>query len=216
MKLFLKGDAVLQPEVPDRPRGAAARHARQPPQQDTEYGIRLREKQKLKRFYGMLEAPVPPLLRAGHARPPGTPASSCSRSWSGGWTTSSTGSGSPSAATPARQMVAHGHVMVNGRKCDIPSMLVKPGDMIKVKARDRSLKLARETLAEGAAAGPGLPRADRQRGRPEGRMTRLPSRQDVDARITRHPRAAHHRNRHPVMRIASPQTERSEVAGAKP
>ena len=47
----------------------------------------------------------------------------------------------------ARQMVSHGHILVNGIKCDIPSMIVKPGDVIKVKTRDSSLKMARETLA---------------------------------------------------------------------
>ena len=46
----------------------------------------------------------------------------------------------------ARQLVAHGHVLVNGKKCDIPSMLLKPSDLVKVKTRDRSLKLARESL----------------------------------------------------------------------
>ena len=49
-------------------------------------------------------------------------------------------------------MVAHGHVLVNGRKCDIPSMLVKPGDTIKVKTRESQPEAGpRDPPAEPAA-----------------------------------------------------------------
>ena len=84
----------------------------------------------------------------------------------------------------ARQMVAHGHITVNGVKCDIPSMLVKPGDIIKVKTRDASLKMARETLQKGAVRIPDFLELTNNADAPEGRMTRMPSRQDVDERIT--------------------------------
>ena len=46
----------------------------------------------------------------------------------------------------ARQMVTHGHITVNGRKLDIPSYLVRPGDTIKVKDREHSQKLAAGNL----------------------------------------------------------------------
>ena len=100
-----------------------------------EYGIRLREKQKLKRFYGVLERQFRRYFAlacrsAGEHR-----RAAARRSWSGGSTTSSTASASPPNRTAARQLVAHGHVMVNGRKCNIPSLLLKPGDVITVKAR---------------------------------------------------------------------------------
>ncbi|MFO0825728.1 MAG: S4 domain-containing protein [Gemmataceae bacterium] len=50
--------------------------------------------------------------------------------------------------TAARQLVNHGHVLVNGKKCNIPSMLLKPGDIIKVKPREGSLKMARNAPEE--------------------------------------------------------------------
>src|SRR5205814_7764879 len=50
--------------------------------------------------------------------------------------------------TTARQMVAHGHVLVNGRKCDIPSVLLRPGDVVKVKVAQRSQQLSRLQLQQ--------------------------------------------------------------------
>ena len=52
-------------------------------------------------------------------------------------------------------MITHGHIMVNGRKLDIPSYLVRPGDQIQVKNREHSRKLAADNLATGGEpAGP--------------------------------------------------------------
>ncbi len=67
MKLFLKGARCFSPKCPiDREAPPPGMHGARR-SKTSEYGIRLREKQKLKRFYGVLEAPVPPLLRARHA-----------------------------------------------------------------------------------------------------------------------------------------------------
>jgi small subunit ribosomal protein S4 len=75
-------------------------------------------------------------------------------------------------------------VSVNNHPTDIPSVLMKPGDTVKVKGREKSLKLARELMREGAKERipdflevvPGEV--------PEGRLTRLPTRHDVDPRIS--------------------------------
>ncbi len=66
MKLFLKGDRCFSNKCPiDREALPPGMHGARRGKQ-SEYGIRLREKQKLKRFYGVLENAVPPLLRPGH------------------------------------------------------------------------------------------------------------------------------------------------------
>src|SRR5205823_8886874 len=83
--------------------------------------------------------------------------------------------GFASCRTTARQMVGHGHVLVNGKKCDVPSMLVKPGDQIKVKARERSLKMAREALQRNLVRVPDFLEVTNNGDQPEGRMTRLPN-----------------------------------------
>ena len=63
-------------------------------------------------------------------------------------------------------------------------MLLKPGDTVKVKTRDRSLKLARESLQKNIVRVPDFLELTNAQEQPEGRMTRLPTRQDVDERIT--------------------------------
>jgi small subunit ribosomal protein S4 len=183
MKLFLKGDRCFSNKCPIEkealpPGMHGARRGKQ-----SEYGIRLREKQKLKRFYGVLENQ----FRRYY-----------------GLATKAVGNtgeqllsilerrldnvvhrlGFAVNRNSARQMVAHGHIQVNGVKCDIPSMLVKPGDIIKVKGREGSLKMARETLAKGTVRIPDFLELTNNQDAPEGRMTRMPSRQDVDERIT--------------------------------
>ncbi len=183
MKLFLKGDRCFSPKCPiDKEALPPGMHGARRGKQ-SEYGIRLREKQKLKRFYGVLEAQ----FRRYYALATKT--------------VGNTGEqllsilerrldnvvhrlGFAVNRNSARQMVAHGHILVNGVKCDIPSMLVKPGDVIKVKTRDASLKMARETLAKGTVRIPDFLELTNNADAPEGRMTRVPTRQDVDERIT--------------------------------
>jgi small subunit ribosomal protein S4 len=147
----------------------------------SEYGIRLREKQKLKRFYGVFERQFRRYF------------SLASRS------TENTGEQllsimerrldnvvhrlgfAPNRAS-ARQLVAHGHIELNGRKADIPSLLVKPGDSIRVKERQRSVQLVKLYLQESPPPVPDyLERSSTEP--PEGRMARLPTRGDVDPRI---------------------------------
>ncbi len=84
----------------------------------------------------------------------------------------------------SRQMITHGHIMVNGRKLDIPSYLVRPGDQIQLKNREHSRKLATENLAN--EGGPPVPEwLDRTTvDPPEGRVSRLPTAQDVGLPVT--------------------------------
>src|SRR5437868_8077211 len=139
IKLFLKGTRCESPkcaiERRDTPPGMHTRRGK-----SSEYGVRLREKQKLKRFYGLLERQFQRYFALA------------SRS------TENTGEAllsilerrldnvvhrlgfAPSRAA-ARQIVGHGHVMVNGKHCDIPSMLLKANDKIAIKSRDGSVKL---------------------------------------------------------------------------
>jgi small subunit ribosomal protein S4 len=187
MKLYLKGARCFSKCPLDRENSAAnppgmhgARKSKQ-----SEYGRRLREKQRLKRFYGVLERQFRRYYALATRSPENTGEQLLSilerrldnvihRL------------GIAPNRNGARQMVAHGHVLLNGRKCDIPSMLVKPGDLIKVKTRDRSLKLARLSLQGQlgvTARVPDFLELTNNGDEPEGRMTRLPNRSDVDERI---------------------------------
>ena len=183
MKLYLKGERCFSPKCPiDREQPPPGMHGMRRSKQ-SEYGIRLREKQKLKRFYGVFEAQFRRYYALATRSPENTGEQLLSileRRLDNvvhrlGFAVN---------RNSARQMVAHGHVLVNGKKCDVPSMVLKPGDVIKVKARDRSLKLAREALQKNLVRVPDFLEVTNQGDQPEGRMTRLPNRQDVDERIT--------------------------------
>ena len=183
MKLFLKGERCFSPKCPiDREKPPPGMHGLRR-SKTSEYGIRLREKQKLKRFYGVLEAQFRRYYQLA-TRSVGNTGEQLLSILERRLDNVVHRLGFAINRNSGRQMVAHGHITVNGKKCDIPSMLVKPGDIIKVKTRDGSLKLARETLQKGAVRIPDFLELTNNQDAPEGRMTRMPSRQDVDERIT--------------------------------
>ena len=181
IKLFLKGSRCESPKCAIERRNQAPGmhwHRRGKP---SEYGIRLREKQKLKRFYGLLERQFRRYFALA------------SRS------TENTGEvlltlmerrldnvvhrlGFAPNRAAARQLVTHGHVQLNGRHCNIPSLLLRAGDTITVKSRPRSTQLVKLHLQENP---PPVPDFLERLGNdpPEGRMSRLPTRGDVDPRI---------------------------------
>jgi small subunit ribosomal protein S4 len=147
----------------------------------TEYGIRLREKQRLKWFYGLLERQFRRYLELASRSPANTGEVLLSLMERRLDNVIHRLGFAPNR-NAARQLVGHGHVMVNGRKCDIPSMLLRPGDVVKVKPAARSLGLARLNLQANNEPVPDyLERTNTEE--PEGRMTRLPASGDVDPRI---------------------------------
>ena len=113
--------------------------------------------------------------------------------WCIGWA-------SPRLGPAARQLVAHGHVAVNGKACDIPSMLFKAGDTVAIKSRPRSLQLVKLNLQDSPAAGSGLSGDASSTEPPEARMARLPIARRRGPAHSRHPRAIDHRIRRPLMR----------------
>jgi len=183
MKLFLKGDRCFSPKCPiDKEKPPPGMHGLRRSKQ-SEYGIRLREKQKLKRFYGVLEAQFRRYYQLA-TRSVGNTGEQLLSILERRLDNVVHRLGMAVCRGSARQMVAHWHVLVNGRKCDIPSMLIKPGDVIKVKTREQSVKLARESLQKNIVRVPDFLEVTNNQEQPEGRMTRLPNRQDVDERIT--------------------------------
>jgi small subunit ribosomal protein S4 len=181
VKLFLKGTRCETKKCAIERRNFAPGMHGQRRGKLSEYGIRLREKQKLKRFYGVLERQFRRYFELASRSPENTGEQLLSILERRLDNVVHRLGFAPNRAS-ARQMVAHGHVLVNQRVCSIPSMLLRANDTITIKSRPRSVEMVRRSM-EGNA--PQVPDFLERLGAepPEGRLTRLPSRSDVDPRI---------------------------------
>src|SRR5499427_8352462 len=140
IKLYLKGSRCESPkcaiERRNQPPGMHGARRGKP----SEYGLRLREKQKLKRFYGVFERQFRRYFQLASRSPENTGEvllSIMERRLDN--VVHRLGLAQSRAA--ARQLVSHGHVQLNGRVCSIPSLLMKPGDTVAIKARPRTVQL---------------------------------------------------------------------------
>jgi small subunit ribosomal protein S4 len=148
----------------------------------SEYAIRLREKQKVKRYYGIFERQFRKYYAEANRRT-GNTGDALMSLLERRLDNVVTRLGFASSRPQARQVIRHGHILVNGRKLDIPSYMVRPGDQITVKNRDHSRKLVAANLTEGPPSVPDwLDRISTDP--PEGRVTRMPSTQDVSLPVT--------------------------------
>src|SRR4051794_22136933 len=147
MKLFLKGSRCESPKCAiDRRNVAPGMHGyrRGKP---SEYAIRLREKQKLKRFYGVFERQFRRYFELASRSPENTGEVLLSIMERRLDNVVHRLGFAPNRAA-ARQLVTHGHINLNSKACNIPSLLVKAGDTISVKNRPRSVTLAKLNLQE--------------------------------------------------------------------
>src|SRR5437660_6697712 len=142
IKLYLKGSRCESPKCAiEKGRVAPGMHGyrRGKP---SEYGIRLREKQKLKRFYGVLERQFRRYFELASRSPENTGEVLLSIMERRLDNVVHRLGFAPNRAS-ARQLVSHGHILLNGRACDIPSLLLKAGDTVAVKDRPRSQQLVK-------------------------------------------------------------------------
>ena len=181
IKLYLKGSRCDSPKCAIERRNQAPGMHGMRRGKPSEYGIRLREKQKLKRFYGVLERQFRRYFALASRSKQNTGEvllSIMERRLDNivyrlGW--------APSRAA-ARQLVTHGHITLNGHACNIPSLLLKANDRVAVKNRPRSLQQVRLNIQGNSPPVPDY--LEQGQGEsPEGRMIRLPSRGDVDPHI---------------------------------
>lgn len=148
-KLFLKGDRCYTEKC-----GLTKRNSR-PGQHGTrrgkmsEYGLRLREKQKLRRFYGLTESQFGTVYEKA-TKLEGQTGHNFLQLLERRIDNIVYRLGFGVSRSQARQLVAHGHFTVNGRKLDIPSALLKPGDVITVAEGSREVVLLKEN-SEAAA-----------------------------------------------------------------
>ncbi len=138
-KLFLKGERCFTPKCAmERRAYPAGIHGRrrQFRRRVSEYGTQLREKQKAKRIYGVLERQFRRYFEEAERRP-GLAGLNLLKMLETRLDNVVYRLGLASSRAQARQLVRHGHLSVNGRKTNIPSYLVRPGDEIAVRGRSK-------------------------------------------------------------------------------
>ena len=181
MKLFLKSTRCDTPKcaIERRDYGPGMQHRRRG--KPSPYAIRLREKQKLKRFYGVLERQFRRFFAIAE-RTRGNTGEALLSLLERRLDNVVCRLGLAGSRAQARQLVRHGHVLVNGRRVDIPSCLVKVADTISIKNRPRTLNMVKPRLVDSPPNVPDfLELADVEV--PEGRVTRLPTAEDSSVPI---------------------------------
>lgn len=144
----------------------------------SDYAIRLREKQKVKRMYGLMERPFVRMFEEARRRP-GNTGLNLLQLLEQRLDNVLYRLGFARTRPQARQFVTHGHVRVNGRKLDIPSYQVQPGEVITLDETIRKNPDVEELLESKPAYLPGwLSRDDGS-----GRILRAPNREEIDAHI---------------------------------
>ena len=181
LKLYLKGDRCYSDKCAvDRRNYPPGQHG-QGRIKYSDYGLQLREKQKVKRIYGMLERQFRQFF-AEALRSKGSTGERLLILMERRLDNVVYRLGFTSSRKAARQLVNHGHIMLNDRLTNIPSLKVKPGDVISVRDRksSRDLVLSWLTEEEGRVVPPWLS-ADPPNFR--GEIKTMPAREDVSLQL---------------------------------
>jgi small subunit ribosomal protein S4 len=183
MKLFLKGDRCFTPKcaVERRPTPPGASPSDRRRRKESEFSLQLKEKQKARRIYGILERQFHKhFLSAEHM--PGVTGENLLRVLETRLDNVVYRLGFADSRRQARQLVLHGHVTLNGRRTDIASAHVKQGDVVAVHSSSRTneyFKTVADTLTRKT-----VPRwLELDPVALSGRISDRPSRQDIDINL---------------------------------
>ena len=183
MKLFLKGDRCYTDKCAFAKRAYAPGQHGQGRKKVSNYGEQLREKQKVKRIYGVLETQFKNLYERADKMAGMTGVNLLSllerrldnvvyRM------------GLANSRKEARQLVGHGHFLLNGHKADIASMTVKPGDVITVKERSKSSAKFKALVEANTKVAPKWLETNLEE--MSAKVVALPAREDIDLEIAEH------------------------------
>ena len=180
-KLFLKGAKCDSPKCPIEIRPyPPGEHGRNRPK-ESEYLLQIREKQKAKRVYGVLERQFRSYYEEA-TRKRGKTGEVMLQILESRLDNVVYRAGFAKSRDMARQLVSHGHILVNGKKTDIPSFIVKPGDVIAVRPEHKNdeyfkvvqLNIGRKDVPSWLSLDPASL---------SGRVVTLPARADLDVNI---------------------------------
>ncbi|SHJ88760.1 SSU ribosomal protein S4P [Anaerobranca californiensis DSM 14826] len=183
-KLFLKGERCYTPKCAIERRNYAPGQHGQNRKKLSEYGVQLREKQKLRRIYGVAEKQFRNYFKEANRRQ-GVTGETLLQILESRLDNVVFRLGFATSRTEARQLVTHGHFTVNGKKVDIPSYLTKPGDVIEVKEKSKESPKFKD-LREFAATQNLVSWLERDAEALRGRVLAVPSRDEIDVPVAEH------------------------------
>ena len=180
-KLFLKGERCYTDKCAINRRAYAPGQHGQGRKKTSEYGLQLRAKQMTRRFYGVLENQFRHYYEMA-TKMPGKAGDNLlilletrldNVVYRCGWA---------SSRAEARQLVVHGHYTVNGKKVDIPSYLVKAGDVVAIKEGSRSSDKFKAVI-EANSARPAPKWLDVDAQNAQAKIVELPTREEIDLEV---------------------------------
>ena len=181
-KLFLKGDRCYSTKCAMERRGYAPGQHGQGRSKNSDYALQLREKQKTKRFYGLQETQFRNLFDKAD-RKHGMTGENLLIMLESRLDNVVFRLGFASSRKEARQLVNHGHFTVNGRKVNIPSYMVKAGDVVAVKAKSTNSPKFKE-VKDMTITTPEWMSVDVEK--LEGKIVSIPTREQIDTPVAEH------------------------------
>jgi small subunit ribosomal protein S4 len=182
MKLFLKGERCFTPKCAiDRRNQPPGPHSMRRGRKVSDFGLQLREKQKARRIYGVLERQFRRHFEAAERRP-GLTGENLLQVLEMRLDNVVYRMGYADSRAQARQLVRHGHVDVNGHKVDIPSYACKPGDEVTIRQSSREtgyVQMLQPEMRRKTVAGWMEVNANTL----SGRIARVPARDELDLNL---------------------------------
>lgn len=183
MKLFLKGDRCYSEKCAMNKRAYPPGQHGQGRKKISGYGEQLREKQKVKRIYGLIETQFYNTFEKAE-KMPGIAGENLLSLLERRLDNTVFRMGLANSRKEARQLVRHAHFTINGKKVDIPSMLVNVGDLIEVKETSRSSAKFKDLVESSTRVSPKWLEVDLAA--MKARVVGTPDREDIDLEISEH------------------------------
>lgn len=183
-KLFLKGDRCYTGKCSVERRAYAPGQHGQGRKKNSEYGLQLRAKQQARRYYGIQEGQFHKYFLMAE-RKTGVTGENLLQICESRLDNVVYTLGWASSRAEARQLVTHAHYLVNGNKVDIPSYLLKPGDVVSIKAKSRDSEKIK-VVVENNASRPVPAWLDLNRETLEAKVVALPTREQIANDVEEH------------------------------
>ncbi|RMF58994.1 MAG: 30S ribosomal protein S4 [Calditrichaeota bacterium] len=181
-KLFLKGAKCFSPKCPvEKKSYPPGQHGTRRRFKQSEYGIQLREKQKVRRMYGLLERQFRNYFSKAE-RQKGITSEALLQLLERRLDNVVYRLGFAPSRSAARQLVTHRHFLVNGRPVNIPSFLLKAGDVVNVKEKSKKLDIIHTSMKK-MKEGKLVPWLELDKAAMKGTLLNIPARADMQLEV---------------------------------